>query len=286
MIKEIKNIKQHKSTSKTMHITAENTSTMALSDLKEGLKHYESWLRFAIHDIRLRFRRSTFGPFWLTISTGAMIASIGFIFSRVFNQDISTFIPRMAINLIFWNFLKLVVEDSSKAFIDQRSYIYNIPTPLSVHLYRMYTRSFFIWLHDIIIYLFIFFIYIKNFSIENLLFFPGLLLFVANLFWAGLVIAVVSTRFRDIPQILNNLLQIFFLITPIIWNIEVMEAKDRIAFINWNPFYHVLEVVCSPLLGSMPSSTSWFVSISIASVGTIVAIKLFRRAYVRIPYWI
>ena len=281
-----KNIKQYEPDPKIVKISAENIPTMALADLKEGLKYYESWLNFAFHDIKQKFRRSVFGPFWITISTSITIASIGFIFSMVFGQDISTFIPHLATGLIFWNFLRMILEESPNIFITQRHYIHNIPTPLSIYIYRAYTRIFFIWMHDMIVFLVVYIIFIQDFSVKNLLFLPGFLLFLLNLFWSGLIVTIVSTRFRDIPQILNNLLQIAFLITPIIWTIDIMEAKNRTAVIYWNPFYHILEIVRAPLLNSVAEPISWFVSASLALLGIPLSITLFQRVYARIPYWI
>jgi len=78
-------------TSKHVFISAEETPALALLDLWQGLKHQELWWPFAVHDIKQRFRRSTLGPFWLTLSMGIMVAALGFVFSKLFNQEISIF---------------------------------------------------------------------------------------------------------------------------------------------------------------------------------------------------
>ena len=273
-------------TSQTISIVAGNAHTLAFADLIQGLKNYNVWMNYALYDIRQRFRRSTFGPFWLTISTGLMIVSIGYIFSKVFRQDMFVFIPRLATGLIFWNFLRMVVDESGKTFTDQVSFIRDVPAPLSIHFYRIFTRSFIVWLHDMVVFVPVYLIFPRPISIEYLLFIPGLLLFLMNLFFGGLIIAVLSTRFRDIPLVIANLMQIVFLITPIIWNIEIMEAKGRMAIVNWNPFYHVLEIVRAPLLGMSPDVLSWYFAGSMALVSFFIAIILFRRAYAKIPFWI
>ena len=273
-------------TPKIVRIAAQNAHTMAFADLIQGLKNYNVWMHYAIYDIRQRFRRSTFGPFWLTISTGIMVVSIGYIFSKVFGQDMFVFVPRLATGLIFWNFLRIVVDESSRTFTDQVSFIRDVPAPLSIHFYRIFTRSFIVWLHDMVVFIPVYFIFPRPLSIEYLLFIPGILLFLMNLFSGGLIIAVVSTRFRDIPLVISNLIQIVFLVTPIIWNVQIMEAKGKMAIVNWNPFYHILEIVRAPLLGVSPDAISWYCAGVLALAGFFIAIILFRRAYSKIPFWI
>ena len=42
----------------------------------------------AVQDLQLSYRRSTLGPFWLTISSAVQIATIGVVFSTIFKSDI------------------------------------------------------------------------------------------------------------------------------------------------------------------------------------------------------
>jgi len=44
-------------------------------------------------DIRQRYRRSSLGPFWLTISMGVLIGALGFVFSALFEMAVADFIP-------------------------------------------------------------------------------------------------------------------------------------------------------------------------------------------------
>jgi hypothetical protein len=53
-----------------------------LRDLWQGWRDYrELWLTVGIYDIRKRYRRSLLGPFWITISLGAFILGLSFIYS-------------------------------------------------------------------------------------------------------------------------------------------------------------------------------------------------------------
>lgn len=49
--------------------------------------------KLAKHDIQGRYRRSEISPFWLIISIGVMIVSIGIDFGQVFNTLIDVYLP-------------------------------------------------------------------------------------------------------------------------------------------------------------------------------------------------
>jgi ABC-type polysaccharide/polyol phosphate export permease len=54
-------------------------SAAAWDDLVEGMSKSWMWSAMAMQDIRMRYRGSLLGPFWLTISMIIMIAAMGLI---------------------------------------------------------------------------------------------------------------------------------------------------------------------------------------------------------------
>ncbi len=265
-------------------ISAENLPQMAVSDLVDGLKNYQLWWVFAVHDIKQRFRRSLLGPFWLTLSMGIFVGSLGFVMSQLFNQEIQVFIPYLATGIIFWTLLTSVITEGCSSFIAAEGYIKNVPMPLSVHFYRMVARNSIIWAHNMVIYLAVFMLFIHTFSMNNLFFIPGFILFLSNAIWIGMVAAILSSRYRDIPQVITSFIQVVFFVTPIFWSIS--NFPKRPAFVEWNPFYHLLEIVRAPLLGQAPNDLSWLVAFGLLCLGLPTTLYLYRRAYARIPYWV
>src|SRR5262245_13485427 len=100
-----------------IHISAEAVPEQAIADILNGARLYELWIRFAVHDIRQRFRRSVLGPFWLTLSMGMMVATLGFLFSTVFQQDVAKLLPFIATGLIFWGLLTSCINEGATVFI-------------------------------------------------------------------------------------------------------------------------------------------------------------------------
>ncbi|WP_343038727.1 ABC transporter permease [Skermanella pratensis] len=118
-----------------------------------------------------------------------------------------------------------------------------------------------------------------------LLIVPGMILVIANLFWITLIVGPLCTRFRDLPPVVQNALQIFFFLSPIIYKPELLAERFGF-FLDWNPFHHLIEVVRAPLLGQLPETLSYYVLAGMLLVGGTVSWMFFRRFRSRIAYWL
>lgn len=257
-----------------------------LKDVCDGLKGVGLPLYLAKADIRQRYRRSSLGPFWITISTGVMIACIGIIFGNLFKSPIKDFLPFLAAGLIIWSFISTVLIEATQVFITAEPIIRQLPIPIFSHVTRVVARNFIIFLHNIVIYPIVCLCVMRGFNFNVLLVIPGLALLIVNLLWMGLVIGIVCTRFRDMGQIVQSLLQIVFYVTPIIWMPSLLPARAGSMILDPNPFYHLLEIVRAPLMSIATSATNWLVSIGIAIVGWFFSILLFDKYKTRIAYWL
>lgn len=266
------------------NITADHLADEAIGDLVDGLRKHEIWTSLALHETRQRFRRSVLGPFWLTLSMGVMVGALGLVFSTLFGQDVGQTLPYIAVGLIFWGLLTSAINEGTTAFIGNEGYIRNVPLPVSVHFYRMLARNLIIWAFNMAIY----FVVLIWFRIvpdwQFLLVVPGFALFIINIAWMGLAAGILSTRYRDIPQVISNVIQVIFFLTPVFWSPAVL--ANRPIFVEWNPLFHLLELVRAPLLGHDIAAHSWLFAFGLAVIGTPVTLFLYRRAYARIAYWV
>lgn len=265
-------------------VSAEAASSEALSDLVYGLSRYEIWWRFALYDIKQRFRRSIIGPFWLTLSMGIFIGALGLVFSTIAQMQLRGILVYIAVGVIFWTFLSTCIGEGSSIFTANAGQIRSVPIELSVYVYRMIARNVIILAFNMMIFVIVIVIFPPPLTVSILLFIPGFILFVLNIFWISLAFAVLSSRYRDIPQIVATAMQILFIITPVFWSLETMPSRP--AFVTYNPAFHLLEIVREPLLGVSPGGSSWIVTSVGAIVGCGSTIMLYRRAHPRIAYWV
>lgn len=255
-------------------------------DLASALLNMRLPLFLARSDIRQRYRRSTLGPFWITISTGVMIACLGFIFGKIFKSPISEFLPFLAVGLILWGFISQVITEATTVFVSSEAIIKQLPIPYFSHVLRMVARNFYIFLHNIVIFPLVCLIFKITPNLNLMFIFPGLLILVFNLLWISLLLGIICTRYRDLTQVVGSFLQIVFYVTPIIWLPSLLPAKAGIMFLDPNPFYHLLQIVREPLLNHAPSILNWVVSISLGIVGWLLTIIIFNRYRTRIAYWL
>lgn len=265
-------------------ITATAIPAQAIRDLIEGGCSYEMWWRFAVHDIKQRFRRSVIGPLWLTLSMGVMVGALGLVFSTIFQQEVSGILPYISVGLIIWGFISSCLNEGSLVFISGADYVRNVPIPLSVHVYRMVARNAIIFAFNMTIYVLVLIVFPRPLNFNYLLAVPGLALLLVNVSWASMALAVISARYRDIPQVVASLLQVIFFLTPVFWSAHTL--PNRPAFILLNPIYHFIEITRGPLLGDQPNLTSWVVALCCAVAGSVATAVLYRRAYPRVAYWV
>jgi ABC-2 type transport system permease protein/lipopolysaccharide transport system permease protein len=113
---------------------------------------------------------------------------------------------------------------------------------------------------------------------------PGFLLIVINGLLVTLYLGMISARFRDVPQIVTAVTQIVFFLTPVLWKPELLTGHEYIA--NFNPIYHIIETVRSPLLGHWPTPRNVAVTLAVTALNVAIAAIFFPRFRARIAYWV
>jgi lipopolysaccharide transport system permease protein len=99
-------------------------------------------------------------------------------------------------------------------------------------------------------------------------------------------VATLSARFRDIPAIVGALMRVLFFLSPIIWVTERIDGEIAHLILGLNPFYHLLQIVRLPLLGEMPTSINWALSLFAMVASTAIAYVMYRKFDDKIAYWV
>lgn len=257
---------------------------LAIADLVEGVSSVHIWSALGWQEVMQRYRRSVLGPFWLTISTALMVGIMGPLYGKLFNQDVGTYFSYLAVSLVLWQTISQIVLDSAIAFIVSDVYIKQVRLPLSIHILRTVWKNLVILLHNFAVVVLVIIIFRPPFGFTLLLFPVALVLFAANALWAGILLGMACARFRDIPLVVTNVVQIAFFLTPILWKPEML---GRHAWsVNFNPFYHFLEIMRAPLLGTPTNTLSWIVVAGVTLAGYVLTIAFYSRFRARIAYWI
>ncbi|WP_198555865.1 ABC transporter permease [Rahnella sp. AA] len=254
------------------------------TDMLEGIRAYHVWLIWGWHDIRQRYRRSVLGPFWFTLTTLIMVGALGFLYSELLGQEISTYLPYLGVGLVVWQFISTAANEGCISLIGSVHIIKQIRMPLTTHVCRMAWRNFIILLHSlpVVIIFMLFFGHMVTWEILWII--PGLFIVLLNAVWSGVVFGILCSRFRDVAPIIGSLFQVCFFVTPVMWQTSAL--KDRAWIAEFNPFYHLIEIVRAPILGTPVPLISWAFSIALLVVGFAFAQYLMNRYRDRVAYWL
>jgi homopolymeric O-antigen transport system permease protein len=265
------------------------TFRRALADLVDGLGRRQLWLHLGWQDIKQRYRRSVLGPIWITIAMGTTAVAMGGLYSTLFHLELSEHLPYVTLGLIVWGLISASILEGAEVFVANEGLIKQLPTALSVHVYRLVWRQAILFAHNIVIYVIIAMIYPKPWKWTDLSVFPALVLIALNCVWVSLVFGIFGTRFRDIGPLLNSLVQLLFFMTPIIWNDQTLNAQGAGQWrwvVELNPLYHYLDIVRAPLLGADQHYRHWIVVLALTGIGWVLAAFAMRQYRSRVPYWV
>jgi homopolymeric O-antigen transport system permease protein len=257
---------------------------LAWNDIARGAVAWNVWHLLAMQELRQRYRRSTLGPLWISISLGIQVAVMVFLVAVLFKQEFRKYMPYATLGLILWNFMSTALVEGANCFVSASAIFLQMKQPLFAFVVHVLWRNLIVLAHTIIVYVIVAVIFSVPITAATVLFVPGLVLFITNMAWMLLLIGVISARFRDVHLIVQASMSIFFWITPIIFYPAMLESYAWITDVN--PLTHLLEIVRAPILGHSPAPESWLVAIAMNILGWTIAFMFFARFRARIPYWI
>jgi lipopolysaccharide transport system permease protein len=258
--------------------------TTAINDLRESIASWRLWTLLGWLEIRQRYARSRFGPFWLTISMAVMIGSIGVVYGTLFGQKLRDYLPFISISLVMWGLFSQTVSEGATAYINSANYIRQAATPKLIYILQVVWRNLVILCHNFIIVICLLAVFGMKDWWTLPLFIPGLVLFVLNATWVAMITGLLAARFRDLPQIVNALLQVAFYITPIVYRPNSLTRFSWV--VHFNPLSYLLNIVRQPLIGEVPTPTTWGICLCMAVVGWAAALLFTGRYIKRIAYWV
>jgi ABC-2 type transport system permease protein len=264
----------------------------AFGDLNEGWQQRELWGHLGWQDIKQRYRRSVLGPIWITISMAVTAIALGILYAGLFNNDLAVQLPYILVGFIVWAFISGCMLEGADVFIANEGLIKQLPSPLSVHVYRLVWRQALLFGHNLIVYFVMLVVFPQELHWTSLAAIPAFVLLAANGAWVALLLGIITTRYRDLTPITQSVVQLMFFLTPIVWiyddlvNSPNPSVAERARLAEFNPFLHFMEIIRAPMLGEDQHLRYWIVCLCITVVGWALALYALRRFRSRISYWV
>jgi ABC-2 type transport system permease protein len=216
--------------------------------------------------------------------------ALGVLYAGLFGNPLATQLPYILVGFIIWGLISGCIGEGSEVFVANEGLIKHLPSPISVHVYRLVWRQTLFFLHNLIVYVIMLVIFPQPLNWTVLLAVPAFLLLVINGAWVAMLFGILTTRFRDLTPITQSIVQLAFFMTPIVWIYEDLSANAAVAgrarIVELNPFLHFVEILRRPLLGQSVEWRHWLVVAVITVLGWAATLVIMRNYRARVSYWV
>jgi lipopolysaccharide transport system permease protein len=194
-------------------------------------------------ELKARYRGSVLGFFWSFINPLMLLLVYTFVFTFVMPaavQGVDNYPLFMFCGLLPWTWFASSLTESSGVLISGGNLIKKVLFPAEILPIVTVTANmvhFFLALPILVVFLVV---YRAPLTVPELLCFP-LVVLVQYVFTLGcaLFLSALTVHFRDIKDILANILTLWFFATPIIYPYLTAPAIAK-RFLNVNPMAHVI----------------------------------------------
>jgi lipopolysaccharide transport system permease protein len=257
----------------------------AWDDLHRGLMEWPIWTRLGWQDVKRRYRRTMLGPFWATASLGMFIGGMAFIWAPLFKTSVTGYLPFLAAGMVAWTLIASLVNEGCTTYANGGNVITQLNFPYSILNYILIWRNIIVFFHNVLIVVVVNLALSISVGANGLLVIVGLLIVAVNGAWISVLLGIIGARYRDIPPLVANVMQVLMFITPVFWNLSQLPAASH-GYLQLNYILHLIEVMRAPMLGQVPELSSYAITIGGAVVGWIVAFVFFAHFRRRIAYWL
>jgi len=250
-------------------------------------KRMQMWIFISWFNFAIRYRKTILGPAWLLVGPILFIAIIGRLFAQVGGIPEEIFIPHLTIGLVGWALAEGFVMKSTTVFSRAKAQILQGGMSLTDIVMVDVLSTIIYFAHQIVLILAVFLIFRLSVTPYALVSLVGLAFAVANGIWLTIFFGILGARYRDITEVIQAIMRIAFLATPIIWIPgDTGHGGLMGVFLVFNPFYHFLEIIRAPLMGEPIALLSWVVVISITVIGSLFAALFSHRFSKVVPLWV
>lgn len=232
----------------------------------------------ALRDIKLRYKQTFLGVAWVLLQPIATTLIFTLIFRRLGQSDVNG-VPYLLFafsGFIIWTFVNTAIMSASNSLINNTSLITKTYFPrllvpiaaLSAHLPDL--------ILGIIGFSVALFAFDYSLSWKILLFPLFLLQTLVLTFGAGVLLAALNVKFRDVKQLLPFALQLWLFISPIFYSVKILPSG-----LEWlwriNPLTGILDGLRSVIFGHPFDFASIFISVVMTTIVTLAGIYIFKK---------
>lgn len=256
----------------------------AVDDILRAVIEKQIWMALGWNDVKSRYHRSKLGALWANVSLMILVCALGPVYSRIMSVNLDVYLIHLLLGFVVWNYVSSIISECGREFITSTPYLVSFQLSYFTLIMRVVWRNFIVLAYQMFGFVLLAIIFGKIPQIVWLSIPFALLLITLNAMWIGLLVAVLATRYRDLDELMNNIIRLVFFITPIMW---IPDYSEELRFIaNINPFFHLIEIFRMPLANSSLPLDSWRFMVIMCLFGWLIALPVFIRYRSRIAFWL
>ena len=229
-----------------------------------------------VRDLKARYRGSVLGFFWSFFNPALLLFIYTFVFTKVLPSshppEMEPFALFMFCGILPWTWFSSSLLESSNTLIAGGNLIKKVLFPAEVlPIVTVLANMVHFFLGLPILAAFVIY-YQRPVDPVELLWFPVIVL-VQLVLTTGLAmfLSALTVHFRDLKDLLGNILTLWFFATPIIYSIE-MAPPDMRWWLNLNPMTHLMRSYQEVLFFEGPHGhQKWLAALGVASVVVFLA---------------
>lgn len=254
--------------------------------IRDAWKSRRVWWFTATARTRARFARTMLGSFWLGFSNLLSIGTLAAVYGTVFKvSDFRHYVVYLGISLVIWNSLSSSISSAPNLLEHNTNHLKN--TNLNPFFYVLEEWSFHLQTFFQSFFLVIVVLsFVKGQIIINLLTLGWLPLFNLLVFmlWLPMVVCLLGARYRDLYQLVPIVLQLVFLLSPILYYRESLGRFGWSA--DWNPIYQIIGPMREVMMYGHLELHKVLAMLFVNLIGMAVSLKLLQKERPFLPFLI
>jgi lipopolysaccharide transport system permease protein len=214
--------------------------TTVTETLRFAWSSRRAWWFTATARTRARYARTALGSLWLGLSNLLSIAALSLVYGTVFKvQHFNSYVVFLGTGLVVWNSMAAAIGAAPTLFSHNSSHLRNTNLPPIFYTLEEWAFQVQTFLQSLVLVLLALSFFqptlLWHLLSAGLLPLLNILLF---LYWFPLVLCLVGARFHDMFQLVPIILQLLFLVSPILYDRKILGNLGWTADVN--PLYRVL----------------------------------------------
>lgn len=255
--------------------------------LLECFFNVDSWKTIGDSKLRARYNRTVIGPLWEILGSLLLLILISLVWSKLWNKSFKEFFTYVFIGFTVWRVILSSVTDATVLFNSTyRGVIKNIKIdPFLLAISSSYRNFITLILNFPIMIIATYFSgQLSIYFIYTTLIFT--ILFFISSSCATYILAIITTRYRDLEHSLNVILGMLFFFTPIIWQADQIGQGAKFLLIESNFLYHFINFFRSGFVNGKIEYFSMVMMIIVTILLFFVATFLHNKYKKKIIFWI